>query len=708
MTNILDIPDEIQHKLWAKLLFGKIADKLLFLTDHNGNFYWDQVEEKNLKYLAKQCVGHPWANHFALAVLCITDRRLTPSSIMNITSVLNARFRDLFTHFNISKVEDLLPHHVEMYLTGQILPEHSDRQRQSLLTTYNTFIFNLKKWIGTQFTDDLQADLALYLLPNLPFDNRDFSARTKAITNAKNKRKEDTSAITPLLPEIRAIGHLRWNQVNRLREAFRKAIQSVKDNGLTLPIDFYYDESEYANERWYFKLWDFSSYEKSIDGEHFYRYNLEKQYFMEYIKAEKLDDGSDGDGPWFIDLLRLRVLGQWNSEYTTDEHRAKVIEYLNHWGYEMETDGKTIAPFLPRNPGLLMQGLYLTKKQRTTNKVFVSIEPIFAACMFARFALDIITSSGARINELLQISYDKECCVITVDKSASPPRKNYIFRLTPKGREEPENYYMPEDVFKFMTEIVKMLKESYGNDGIPEVEYDVESRKHLLNARKYIFQYNSRHINVFSINAILRFLLHGIIIQTAEGNQVIVKSHLLRHAFATHAVQNEKIPLDIVKSLLHQKDVEVTAYYSAPTSQQVSDSINSLHENWVTQIDIQKGILRGPEELQEIYDDYREKVGTLSKVVGGICTIDSVCPSKMACIGCAAKVPRPEFKDEITALYDWADESEKRFEKLGLPLEAQKMKITKNRARNELKEIQLIERYQKDEKHAPEIRIARK
>lgn len=74
----------------------------------------------------------------------------------------------------------------------------------------------------------------------------------------------------------------------------------------------------------------------------------------------------------------------------------------------------------------------------------------------------------------------------------------------------------------------------------------------------------------------------------------------------------------------------------------------------------------------------------------------------MACIGCAAKVPRPEFKDEIAALYTWADESEKRFEKLGLPLEAQKMKITKNRARNELKEIQLIERYQKDEKHAPE------
>ncbi|EPY13689.1 phage integrase [Paenibacillus alvei A6-6i-x] len=65
---------------------------------------------------------------------------------------------------------------------------------------------------------------------------------------------------------------------------------------------------------------------------------------------------------------------------------------------------------------------------------------------------------------------------------------------------------------------------------------------------------------------------------------------------------------------------------------------------------------------QKLRKSNREKVGTMSKVVGGICTIDSVSPTKMACAGCGAKVPRPEFKDEITAFYNWADESEKRFE----------------------------------------------
>lgn len=184
----------------------------------------------------------------------------------------------------------------------------------------------------------------------------------------------------------------------------------------------------------------------------------------------------------FLRSSKLRLLGHWATDYISDEHREKEMNYLNHWGYEIEDGGKN-APFLPRNPGLLIQGFKTTRTARLTNKLLVNIEPIYVTCMFARFALDIITSSGAIMNELLQISYDKDCCVVTVDKSVSPPRKNFIFRLIPKGREEPENYYMPEEVFRFMTELLKMLKESYKSDAIPEVQYDVESRKHLCRKR---------------------------------------------------------------------------------------------------------------------------------------------------------------------------------------------------------------------------------
>lgn len=85
--------EETQIKNWVSLLHNKIPEELLLLCDPNGDYYWDKVEEKNIKYFARQCVGHPWANQFALALMCLSDRNLTPQSIMNITSVLNARFR---------------------------------------------------------------------------------------------------------------------------------------------------------------------------------------------------------------------------------------------------------------------------------------------------------------------------------------------------------------------------------------------------------------------------------------------------------------------------------------------------------------------------------------------------------------------------------------------------------------------------------------
>lgn len=69
-------------------------------------------------------------------------------------------------------------------------------------------------------------------------------------------------------------------------------------------------------------------------------------------------------------------------------------------------------------------------------------------------------------------------------------------------------------------------------------------------------------------------------------------------------------------------------------------------------------------------------------------------------------VPRPEFNEEILAYFNWADESEKRFEKQGLPLEAKKMKTAKNRAKHELAEIRLIEKYQGDEIYEPGIRFS--
>ena len=60
--------------------------------------------------------------------------------------------------------------------------------------------------------------------------------------------------------------------------------------------------------------------------------------------------------------------------------------------------------------------------------------------------------------------------------------------------------------------------------------------------------------------------------RTREGQIVLLKAHHLRHAFATHARQVEKYPLDVVGAWLKQKNLAVTDYCSQPTADLIADA----------------------------------------------------------------------------------------------------------------------------------------
>ncbi|WP_222429966.1 hypothetical protein [Paenibacillus cremeus] len=162
--------------------------------------------------------------------------------------------------------------------------------------------------------------LTSYMLPHMPFDNRDFSARAKANSGAKNKRKEDTSAITPLLPELRAVGHLRWNQIHRLREAFKRIVTAAKKENRSLPLDFYYDESEYANERWYFVLWNVPSFEREYEGKNGYLEQRKDEFFLEFIRVERLH--------WFVTSMLRGIYETSGTTGDIEDKKKQLIEYM--------------------------------------------------------------------------------------------------------------------------------------------------------------------------------------------------------------------------------------------------------------------------------------------------------------------------------------------------------------------------------------------
>ena len=203
----------------------------------------------------------------------------------------------------------------------------------------------------------------------------------------------------------------------------------------------------------------------------------------------------------------------------------------------------------------------------------------------------------------------------------------------------------------------------------------------------------------------MRFLLHGMVFKTREGNVVVLKSHLLRHAFATHAVQVEKIPIDVVGAWLHQKNLAITDYYSKPTESMVAEASDVYLSRIAAQININEAVLRSPDELQQLYESARGKAGTLADVIGGQCISHGYCAAKFACVGCAGKVPDPAKRHQVERHKEWALLQVDYASKEGLHPEAERMKQLMRDCDNELAEMDMIDGYRRDEGHEVRIQI---
>jgi len=76
------------------------------------------------------------------------------------------------------------------------------------------------------------------------------------------------------------------------------------------------------------------------------------------------------------------------------------------------------------------------------------------ACTFGLLAIDILTTTGARRNELLQISNTKEC--IEVKKINN--KLHYSYKAIPKGRDSLEEFYLSKQTMEHIQTVSRMLK----------------------------------------------------------------------------------------------------------------------------------------------------------------------------------------------------------------------------------------------------------
>lgn len=725
-------------------LTGHIAPEVLQAPKTGGDPVggWPQVHGRVVAYFQNKVIGKPWANHLALIATVLTARRRDVQTVRLTCMVLNARFSSIFSALGLTDMREWKNDvHLPLYLRGEIVPDDSQYMRQLFLTRFRTATRQTQSWLEA-LPESERRQYQSFLFPEVSqFLHEQLNDWKELIQKQQEHRKAETEAVVPRFAELRAEAHFRYNRMCRLRQAYLQAVAQVLPDHSNLPLDFSYEEGDPPLERLHFRLWDRRSF--ALDPAHVSWYSAgtrekakygEQQYaaernqvFLEFVKGERLEGETPPEGLWFTDLLKMGLIGL-QGHYGSAQQIAERQAWLRQWGYGDEHSETPTYPFTTRVSGLLTwpdgktnggegsMGKFIAQVQRKTGKVFIPVESLYAASTFGLLALDLLTTTGMRNGELHQISLLPECLIRLVDDPPpgaqdQSPRIRYVLRLLPKGEQTNSlhNYGIGKESVRLIEKTAQMLCEHYKlkpGEPLPRVPFNPShNRSHRFEGPPvpYIFQYNQTHVTDASIGACLRFLLHGMVFQTREGTPVVIRPHLLRHAFATYAVNIEGLPIDLVAKWLQQKNLEVTGYYSQMPEYMQVDQHASFVARMATQINIREAILRSPEEIQKQAEAARRRVGMLVPVVGGECTLDVYCPNQFDCIHCPAKAPDPEKQYQVEEKQRWATERLAYYEREGLVLEAEKMKQLVRACDLEMKEMQSIISYRKDETRVIQI-----
>ncbi len=728
---------------WQKLK-GHCADEVLYAPKTWGDplrpasMKMPQGLESTVTYLLNNVVGKPWTDTLVLLTAVQFSRNIQYKSIYTVDLNLNRGFADIFAALHLSSMAEWeVDKHLVLYLSGQIVETDSTNKRYLFWKQYLPASRHLKRWLSS-LPKEMKIRYQPYIIPCSadPTELNMMSDMKQIRLDQQEKRKDETDALMPFYADLRTQAHLRYNLLKRLRKAYHKAIKAVEQGKAKLPFEFELYEgnnvmkNDPPSERLVFRLYD----RRSFTIEHYKDYSPhsvyearykrssyadeKNSYLLEFRKVESLNGEKPVLGLWFIELMTRRVLGDTN--VPPEEHKAREA-WLKEQGYGGDEDGvkhKKALPFRPKTPGILLPTKeggdydFISHASKLTGAILIPIESFYVAALFGMVALHIFTANGMRIGELLQLQANSECIMPIVipaapDSEDQTPSIHWAVRAIPKGHRTLATYYLDDEHLRLLSLIKLMLFEHYGLDPHKGGDLPIVPKRGIDKYRfppdSYLFQYGNKILHGDDILVSMRFLMHGLVMQTIEGRRVTVLPHALRHGFATWALNVAKEPIDIVAAILNQKNLAVTKYYGRPNQRAIAEHSHGLMNQISSYIDVDDLILRSPEELRELLLKAKKTHGTLARVRGGRCLLNGECPIFFACIGCSAKVPDPAQRGEIEEFEQVTLIQIERATKRGLTLEAIQYQKKLKQCRAELQEMDMIELCREDENREPEV-----
>src|SRR6266568_1032216 len=392
-------------------------------------------------------------------------------------------------------------------------------------------------------------------------------------------------------------------------------------------------------------------------------------------------EGVSRDFLWFGDLVEQRVFkkfGIWgkNPSLERKDFRARWM-YARQYGF---TSGCACGP-----RGLLDPGDHWFGVQAERGKeCLIEFESLYRGILFGSALAMLALSNGSRMNELLQVSMNKERRITRTEtvlllgedglpqmgENGQPITKQvklHFQYLLPKGaktEEERQLFPLSKEALRLLEEIRQLLKARHGEIPVVAPARTNTKREHLFPER-YLFQWDAlsdevpTSISSADVQVLLRFMFHGLDLFTAQGKPIRVGVHVLRHVMSTHARHYRHVPPEVIAHFfLHHRLRELTGrtpqlaeiseYYTLMTEEQrfavIRADLDEQEEmDHLLLAMVPKGadLEQKNEAIQAAYEIWH----ALHPTAFGHCACPGLCPrenDRSLCLGCGYHVEDPE------------------------------------------------------------------
>src|SRR5713101_7547889 len=690
---------------------------------------WTHIPPSIRGYCVHSVGSSPDAAVLALAAASMLGA-FTTYSLRNTIGQLNRLFQTLRAECHMKDYADL--HHEQTWLEFVQKTKKWTVGSRAQLHTYISFTQgHFPRYLQRLNTTD-RSRMQVYALPSLPYDfmRKQFPVRSRTAAQ-QAKRKAQSDVLVPLYPVLRQLVRFRKQLAERTFRAVQEACHKVEAGEALLPFSFSHTDmipeinrdartvSEVQMQgrevTMKFTLWDKWTWvdhhqdrysEESIERARMrtspYSPN-QNCFFVQY-------HGSPSDLLWIGELIEHRLLQTFSKEGLNQEGYQERWRRARQLGFSKGC--------ICSRPGVLTpHDHWFSTNGHQAGEFLFEPECVYRAVLFGAALTMIALSNGSRLSELLQVSWNKERRITRTEmvpalgagrlpligadsKPQTKREKIHLQHLLPKGsktEEERQLFPLSRECMRLLGEIKVMLEEAH--EAIPVVHPTPSSAKYEhLKPEQYLFQWSATpegRQGIFStedVQTLLRFILHGLDLYTAQGVPIRVSVHVLRHVMATHARQYRHVPPEaIAHFFLHHRLKDLTG--REPSSSEISDYYFQMTEqqrfavvraDLDEQEEMDRTLMQAaptPRDLEQKNEDVRtvyEQWHTLHPTALGNCGCPGLCPrgnDRSLCLGCSYHVEDPEKLGAALAWRESYAQQAALFEAQGNAIDARQARI---------------------------------